>query len=158
MADRVLITTHDLEAAVPLRDAFAAHKLAVELLTPSEDIADTQDPALLVLTGGLDGKRARRLTAEAATYDRLPVIGLAASEDDAPPSLRARLGLLETFIKPVDPEDVALAGKRLVDRRRLREITGIVGETDGMLEVLERTTQMAPVNSNRIERSAVRTR
>jgi DNA-binding NtrC family response regulator len=148
MAERVLITTHDLESAVPLRDAFAAHKLDVELLTPSEEIADTEDPALLVLTGGLDGKRARRLATEAADHDRLPVIGLVASEDEAPPSLRARLGLMETFVKPVDIEEVALAGKRLVDRRRLREITGIVGETDAMLEVLERTTQMAPVNSN----------
>jgi transcriptional regulator with PAS, ATPase and Fis domain len=43
---------------------------------------------------------------------------------------------------------VALAGRRLMERRRLREVTGIVGETDAMQEVLERITQMAPVNSN----------
>ena len=148
MAERVLITTNDLEAAVRLRDAFAAHKLAVELLTPSEQVADVEDPALLILTGGLDQTRARRLAAEAVAHDRLPVIGLAGTEDDAPPSLRARLGLVETYLKPVDPEEVALSGKRLIERRRLRELTGIVGETDAMLEVLERITQMAPVNSN----------
>ena len=60
MAERVLITTHHLETAVRLKEAFADHKLAVELLTPSEDIEDVEDPALLILTGGLDGKRARR--------------------------------------------------------------------------------------------------
>ncbi|NIP56659.1 MAG: hypothetical protein GWM90_09375, partial [Gemmatimonadetes bacterium] len=52
MAERVLITTSDLETAVHLRDAFQSHKLAVELLTPSEDIGDVEDAALLILTGG----------------------------------------------------------------------------------------------------------
>ncbi|MEJ2502548.1 MAG: sigma-54 dependent transcriptional regulator, partial [Gemmatimonadota bacterium] len=125
-----------------------AQKMQVELLTPSENIADVEDPALLILTGGLDQKRARRLASEAAEHDRLPVIGIAETEGDAPPSLRARLGLIKTFIKPLDPDEVALAGKRLMERRRLREMTGIVGETDAMLEVLERITQIAPVNSN----------
>ncbi|MFP4623930.1 MAG: sigma-54 interaction domain-containing protein [Gemmatimonadota bacterium] len=148
MAERVLITTHALETAVRLKEAFAAHKLPVELLTPSEEIADVEDPALLVLTGGLDGKRARRLAVEAARRDRLPVMGIAPSPDDAPPSLRARLGLVETFVEPIDHQEVARTGRRLIERRRLREITGIVGETDAMLEVLERITQMAPVNSN----------
>ena len=148
MAERVLITTNDLETAVRLRDAFSAQKMAVELLTPSEQIEDVEDPALLILSGGLDQKRARRLASEAAEYDRLPVVGIAETEDDAPPSLRARLGLMKTFIKPVDHEEVALAGKRLIERRRLRELTGIVGQTEAMLEVLERITQMAPVNSN----------
>ncbi|NIP56658.1 MAG: hypothetical protein GWM90_09370, partial [Gemmatimonadetes bacterium] len=86
--------------------------------------------------------------AEAAEHDRLPVMGIAETEGDAPPSLRARLGLMQTFLKPLDVEEVAREGKRLIERRRLRELTGIVGQTDAMLEVLERITQMAPVNSN----------
>lgn len=148
MAERVAITTNDLETAVHLRNAFSDQKVSVELLTPSEDLADVEEPALLILTGGLDRKRARALAEEAAELDRLPIMGLADEEGDAPPSLRARLGLMETFIKPIDPEEVALAGKRLIERRRLRELTGIVGQTEAMLEVLERITQMAPVNSN----------
>ena len=148
MAERVVITTNDLESAVRLRDAFEDRKIPVELLTPTEALEDVDDPALLILTGGLDRKRARALAEEAAELDRLPVMGLAATEEDAPPSLRARLGLMETFVKPIDPEEVALAGKRLMERRRLRDLTGIVGQTDAMLEVLERITQMAPVKSN----------
>jgi DNA-binding NtrC family response regulator len=148
MSERVLITTTDLEPAVRLRDALAAHKLPVELLTPSEDLHDVGDPALLILTGALDQKRARRLADQAGDLGRIPVIGLADSADDAPPELRARLRLVETYIKPIDPEEVALSARRLVDRRRLQSITGIVGETDAMQEVLERITQMAPVNSN----------
>ena len=61
MAERVLITTVDLEPAVRLRDAFEEAGFAVELLTPGEHIADVPDPMLLILTGGLEEKQARRL-------------------------------------------------------------------------------------------------
>jgi DNA-binding NtrC family response regulator len=148
MAERVVITTTDLEPAVRLRDAFAAHKVPVELLTPGEDLEDVEEPGLLVLTGGLDQKRARRLADQASELGRIPVIGLAGSEAAAPPSLRARLRLVETYVKPIDPEEVARAARGLIERRRLQEVTRIVGETDAMIEVLERITQMAPVNSN----------
>ena len=148
MAERVLITTTDLETAVRLRDAFSAHKLGVELLTPTEDVADVDDAVLLVLTGGLERKRAHRLASEARELGRIPVIGLADSDEGAAPGIRARLGLLQTYVKPVDVEEVALAGKRLIQRSRLREVTGIIGETEAMYEVLERVTQIAPVNSN----------
>jgi DNA-binding NtrC family response regulator len=148
MAERVVITTTDLEPAVRLRDAFAAHKVPVELLTPSEDLHDVEEPALLILTGGLDQKRAKRLADQAATMDRIPVVAIADSDAAVPPSLRSRLRLADAFIKPIDADDVALAGRRLIARSRLREMTGIVGETDAMIEVLERITQMAPVNSN----------
>jgi DNA-binding NtrC family response regulator len=148
MAERVVITTTDLEPAVRLRDAFGAHKLPVELLTPAEGLQDVEEPVLLILTGGLDQKRARRLAGQARALGRIPVIGLAESEAAAPPSIRARLSLAQLFIKPVDPDEVAILGRRLIDRRRLQAATGIVGETDAMQEVMERITQMAPVNSN----------
>jgi DNA-binding NtrC family response regulator len=148
MAERVLITTTDLEPAVRLRDAFGAHKVPVELLTPSEDLDDVTDPALLILTGALDQKRARRLADQAHAMGRIPVIGLADPGSEIPADLRSRLRLVEIYLKPIDPVEVALSGRRLVDRRRLQSITGIVGETDAMQEVLERITQMAPVNSN----------
>jgi transcriptional regulator with PAS, ATPase and Fis domain len=43
--------------------------------------------------------------------------------------------------------DVVLLGRRIIERRRLRELTGIVGETDPILQVLERVVQIAPVHS-----------
>ena len=147
MAERVLITTADLEPAVRLRDAFEAEGYAVELLTPGERIADVSDAALLVLTGSLDEKQARRLAREAAEVDRLPVIALVDSPAQANQELRFRLGVNEFAAKPVDPADIALIGRRLIERRLLKEITGIVGETDAMREAMERVVQIAPVNS-----------
>jgi DNA-binding NtrC family response regulator len=146
MAERILISTQDLEPAVRLRDALLEDEFEIELLTPGERIADTPDAALLILTGALHEKQSRRLAREAVEAGRLPVIGLLDPGDPAP-DLRWQLGLADAFVKPVDIDEVASAAKRLVARRRLRTITGIVGETDAMSEVLERVVQIAPVSS-----------
>jgi DNA-binding NtrC family response regulator len=147
MAEHVLITTQDLEPAVRLRDAFRDAGFEVELLTPGERIADVPEPALLILTGALDDKQARRLRREAAEQGGLPVIGLFDSPAAASPEAMRRLGLQDGVAKPVEPRDVVVIGRRLMDRARLRRLTGIVGETDAMIETLERIVQIAPVNS-----------
>jgi DNA-binding NtrC family response regulator len=146
LAERVLITTVDLEPAVRLRDAFEAERFAVELLTPGERIADVPEPVLLILTGGLDQKQARRLAREAAEVS-VPVLALIDSPAQMTQELRFRLGVSEFAVKPIDPADVVLTGRRVIDRQRLRAVTGIVGETDAMREALERVIQIAPVNS-----------
>jgi DNA-binding NtrC family response regulator len=147
MARTVLITTHDLEPAVRLRDAFETQGYKVELLTPGERVTDVPDAALLVLTGGLTEKQARRLAQEAAEANRLPVIALLENAAMASTDARWRVGASEVFVKPIDPAEVAVVGHRLIERQRLREETGIIGETDAMIEVLERVVQIAPVNS-----------
>jgi DNA-binding NtrC family response regulator len=146
--DAVLITTDDLEPAVRLRGAFEAHGLRVELLAPGESLADAlNEPVLVVITGGLRERRARALIAAARERGRLPVVGLTEPTEPAGRDTCRALGISECFAKPVDAEEVALVGRRLVQREELREITGIVGETDAMEEVLERVVQIAPVNS-----------
>ncbi|MGH7483344.1 MAG: sigma-54 interaction domain-containing protein [Longimicrobiales bacterium] len=148
MAETVLITTHDLETAVSLRDAFEGHGFRVELLTPAERIGGVRaDVALIVITGGLEEKRARRLVREAGELGGIPVLGLATSADAVMPDLCRRLGLSDCLPRSADPGDVALLGRRVLARRRLREVTGIVGETEAMHEVLERVVQIAPVNT-----------
>lgn len=147
MAETVLITTHDLEPAVRLKDAFQREGYRVELLTSTESIADVAEPVLLVLTGGLGEKRARRLLREAQEVDRLPVIGLADRPQEVGLGVEHHFGLNETFLKPIDVDEVALVGRRLIERRRLRQVTGIVGETPAIQEALERVVQIAPVNS-----------
>ena len=147
MAERVLITTADLEPAVRLRHAFEDDGFAVELLTPGEHIADVSDPALLVLTGALQDKQARRLAGEAREADQLPTMALLEPGENSNTELQWRLGISEAFTKPVDTAEVTRVGRRLIERRRLRKLTGIVGETHAMREALERVVQTAPVNS-----------
>lgn len=147
MPETVLITTYDLEPAVRLRDAFEAAGYAVELVTPGEKIADVRDPALLILSGGLNEKQARRLVREAAEHDHLPVIGLADSITQTTPEARWQLGLTRAFTKPIDVDEVCRTGKMLIQRTRLRQLTGIIGESEPMMEALERVVQVAPVNT-----------
>ncbi len=147
MADAVLITTHDLDPAVRLRDAFEAAGFEVELLTATEHISDVPDPVLVIITGQLEEKRVRRLLREAYDHDRLPVIALVDTPSEAAPEARVRFGLSDAFVKPIEIAEVVVVGRRLIDRKRLREVTGIVGETSMMDEVLETVVQMAPVNS-----------
>ena len=147
MAETVVITTQDLEPAVRLRDAFRDAGYATELLTPGERIADVSEPVLLVLTGAIEEKQARRLIREAGETSALPVIGLLDTRASITPDLKQRLGITEALVKPIDYTEAVQLGKRLIDRARLRKITGIVGETDPMIETLERAVQIAPVNS-----------
>jgi DNA-binding NtrC family response regulator len=147
MAETVIVTTQDLEPAVRLRDAFRDEGYEVELLTPGEHVADVPDAVLLVLTGALEEKQARRLIREAAERDDVPVLGLLEAGTLADAETKRRLSVTETFTKPIDPAEVALVGKRLIERAQLRRLTGIIGETDAMMETLERVVQIAPVNS-----------
>jgi DNA-binding NtrC family response regulator len=146
MPDRILITTADLEPAVRLKHAFDESDYQVELLTPGEHIREVPDPCLLVLTGGFHEKAAKRLAGEARELN-LPVVALVEPGEKSPRDLQWQLGVSEVFQKPVEPADVVVAAKRLIERRQLRTITGIVGETEGMREALERVVQMAAVNS-----------
>ncbi|WP_420129742.1 sigma-54 dependent transcriptional regulator [Longimicrobium sp.] len=148
MAEAVLITTDDLEPAVRLRAAFEADGQRVELLAPGEGLSDAlAEPLLVVITGGLRERRARALITAARERGRLPVVGLTEPTEPTGRQICRQLGLSECFPKPIDAEEVALVGRRLIQREELREITGIVGETEAMEEVLERVVQIAPVNS-----------
>ncbi len=148
MADAVLITTEDLEPAVRLRAAFEEAGMRTELLASGESLADAVgEPVLLVITGGLRERRARSLIRQAHDRGRLPVIGLTEPTEPTGRDVCREIGLTDCFPKPVEPDEVALVGRRLIQREELREIIGIVGDTEQMEEVLERIVQIAPVNS-----------
>jgi len=147
MPETILVTTDDLAIAVRLRDALAQEGYRVELLARTEGVGDVPDPGLLILTGALDEKRNRRLLRQAQEHDRLPVIGLSDAPVATTPELARQHGYTELLAKPVDIDEVALLARRIFERRRLQAITGIVGETEAMREVLERIVQIAPVNA-----------
>jgi DNA-binding NtrC family response regulator len=146
VAEAVLITTEDLEPAVRLRAAFEEAGVRTELLASGESLADAVgEPVLLVITGGLRERRARSLIQQA--HGRVPVIGLTEPTEPTGRAVCRELGLADCFPKPIEADEVALIGRRLIQREELREIIGIVGETEEMEQVLERIVQIAPVNS-----------
>ena len=148
MSEVVVITTDDLEPAVRLRAGFQAAGLQVELLTGGESLGDVVgEPVLVIITAGIQDRRAARLLAEARERVRLPVIGLLETHQPATRETCRSFGLAECFNKPIDIDEVVLVARRTIERERLREITGIVGDTEVMEEVLERVVQIAGVDS-----------
>src|SRR5213079_2139961 len=64
-----------------------------------------------------------------------------------PKEVARRLGLTAFLEKPADPAEVTSTVRRLIERRRLQQRTGILGESPAVQEVLVKIEQIAPVTS-----------
>ncbi len=158
MAESVLLTTHDLPLAGKLRTGFQRAGYHVELLAKGEDPSHVKDAVLLVVTGGLDAP-ANSASAESASAESAPAkstsyavrqgrkMGVPIFVVGGRPGAPAPKNASATFPSPADPDEIVLVGRRTVERKRLRSSTGIVGETDAMVEVMERVVQIAPVDA-----------
>jgi len=149
MADKVLITLDDLGTAVPLNAAFEEAGFATNTIAALDDARGAvrrEHPVLIILTGALYEPPARHLVAYA--HDReVSTLALLESTDSEGPEKAAQLGVTGVMTKPARPEEVVAVAQRLIERRRLQERTGIVGESAPIQEVLVRIEQMAPVSS-----------
>ena len=139
---RVLISTHDLPIAGELRTRFEEVGYETDFVTPTEKITGSNVPTVLVVTGR-DGSGTSALAEHAKEELYLPVFAVEDVADLAP-----RLGCFDEVLNAAgDLDDVVLLCIRAIERQRLRSVTGIVGQTDAMRQVLERVVQIAPVSS-----------
>ena len=149
MADRVLVTTDDLESAVRVNAGLEAAGFDTAMVSSLDDVRQAvrgKEPAAIILTGGLHESTAQRLLA-AAREHAVSTLGLVEATDDDPTQIGRELGLTGWLVKPVDPNEVVATVRRLIDRRRLQQRTGILGESAPIQEVLVKIEQMAPVTS-----------
>jgi DNA-binding NtrC family response regulator len=149
MPDRVVITTEDLEQAVRLNAHLETAGFATELAASLEEVRTAvrvREPDCLIVSGGLHEPTAARILAVAR--DRaISTLGLVeVSEPDAA-GLARELGLTAFLAKPADPAEVAATVRRLIERRKLQQRTGIIGEAPAIQELLVKIEQMAPVTS-----------
>jgi len=149
MAHKVLITMDDLEAAVRANAAFEAagfETVMVSALDDARAAVRREDPDLLVLSGGLHEPATQRLIG-AVRDGRIATLGLLEPTDADAATLAARLGISFALVKPCDPKEVVALGRRLVERKRLQERTGIIGEHSSIHAVLLKIEQLAHVSS-----------
>jgi DNA-binding NtrC family response regulator len=140
--EKVLVSTHDLPVAGAVRDGFTRAGYTTELVTPNERLEADEETVLLVLTG-VDRGAPSELARQAREVLHVPVLGI--TSGDAPPVRRP--GFDEVFGSSAAVDDIVLVGRRVIERRKLRSFTGIVGESDAIQQVLERVVQIAPVAS-----------
>ncbi len=141
---RVLVSTHHLERAGELREAFRGAGYEVELVTPDEDVSGGPRIELLVVTGSPASVSAQTLVRRAHADSNAPAFAIVENAD-AIPNLAA--DYLEVFSEATRADDVVLVARSVIERRRLQASAGIVGETDAIKEALERVVQFAPVGS-----------
>src|SRR5438132_11918881 len=130
-AMKVLITLTDVEPAVRLNAALEAAGVTTAVVSPMDDLPGEIrkfKPDVIVLTGHLADASNLQIVRD-QLWLGTGVIGLADVEDAA---LRERLravGFVDVYTKPVEPEELYLAVRRVLDRRRLSEITGLIGQS-----------------------------
>lgn len=145
----VLITLADVEPAVRLNALLEEAGFSTALVSPIDDLRDEiarARPELIVLTGNLADPLNQKLVRD-QLWDGVAVVGLA---DIADPVLIEKLmsiGFVDIYTKPVAPAELADAVRRVLERHRLAESTGLIGQSAAIREVLVRVEQMAPVSS-----------
>src|SRR6184192_2527405 len=150
MPDRILITTDDLEHAVRSNAALEAagfHTTTASTLDEARQVLRRDPPPdCVVVTGGLHESGAAQLLTLARDRS-VSTLGLVEETEPDAKGLARRLGLTGYLEKPADPAEVAATVRRLIERRKLQQRTGIIGESPAIQEVLVKIEQMAPVSA-----------
>src|SRR6187200_3343551 len=149
MASQILITMDDLETAVRLNAALEAAQFSTTMFSSLDDARGTvrrESPDLVILTGAVHEPHAVQLAALARDAE-ISTLALLEPTDSERAERVERLGVTETMMKPARADEIIETARRLIERRRLQERTGIIGESAAIQEVLVKIEQMAPVSS-----------
>ncbi len=149
MTERILLTLDDLETAVPLNaglETAGFHTSTVSSLDDAHGAVRRENPELIVLTGAVYEPPAVHLAALARELE-ISTLALLEPTDSERPERIARLGVTDVMVKPVRPDEAVATARRLIDRRRLQQHTGIAGVSAAIQQVLVKIEQMAPVSS-----------
>ena len=145
----VLITLHDVEPAVRLNARLEQADIATTLVSPLDDIRAQlrrAKPLVVVITGEPRDPQNLALVRE-LLWDGIAVVALVDVMDADLADRLAEAGYVETYAKPVSYEELFAAVRRLLDRQRLTQETGLVGWSEAISQVLVQVEQMAPVSS-----------
>jgi len=149
MPAQILITMDDLETAVPLNAALESSGFSTSMFSSLDDARRAiggGNPDLVILTGAVHEPHAVQLAVLARDAE-ISTLALLEPTDSERAERVGRLGVTETMMKPARADEIVETVRRLIERRRLQERTGIIGESPAIQEVLVKIEQMAPVSA-----------
>jgi DNA-binding NtrC family response regulator len=139
----------DVEPAVRLNALLEKADVETVMVSPLDDVpGDVRraNPDVLVLTGGLlDPYNVQLVNRE--LWEGTAVVGLADEHEAALTDRLRQMGYVDIYPKPAQPEEVYAGIRRVLERRRVQRVSGLIGDSPAMREVLIRVEQMAPVSS-----------
>ncbi len=145
----VAILMSDVEPAVRLNAALEALGIETVTISPMDDVRGDlrrAAPDLLVLTGALlDAPNVALVRQQ--QWDGVAVVGFTDVSDPVMQDRLRDIGYAETWAKPIVLDEVIDGIRRRLERRRLAAVTGLVGESEAIREVLVKIEQIAPVSS-----------
>ncbi len=146
---KILVTLTDVEPAVRLNAQLEAAGNQTAVVSPLDDLRGEIKrfkPEVIVLTGGLGDSGTQQIVRD-QLWNGTALIGLAEVED---PELREKLrmiGFVDVFTKPISTDELYLAVRSVMDRKRLTDATGLIGQSEPINAVLLKIEQIAPVSS-----------
>ncbi|MBV6520699.1 MAG: Anaerobic nitric oxide reductase transcription regulator NorR [Gemmatimonadaceae bacterium] len=146
---KALITLTDVEPAIRLNALLERSDIETAVVSPLDDMRGAltrEKPDIVVLTGGLLDAHNVALVKD-LLWDDTGVIGFADVRDEAIDERLRAAGYAEVYSKPVVLADAAAGIKRILERKRLSKLTGLIGESEAIREVLIKIEQIAPVSS-----------
>jgi len=146
---KVLLTLQDVEPAVRINAVLERDGVETALVSPLDDIRAAikrEKPDILVFSAELTDPATVAVVKE-QLWEGAAAVGLANDADPAHVERLRTLGFVDVFAKPVNVDEVVGGIRRILERRRLQALTGLIGESEGMREVMVQVEQMAPVSS-----------
>ena len=146
---KVLLTLQDVEPAVRLNALLESEGVETAVVSPLDDMRAAirrEKPDIIVFSADLADPASVALVKE-QLWDGAASVGLADIADEAHLERMRDAGYVELYPKPVNYAEVLASLKRILERRRLQRLTGLIGESDGVREVMVQVEQMAPVTA-----------
>ena len=151
MASQILLTMADLETAVPLNAALEGAGFTTAMVSPLDDAPAAvrrEHPDLLILTGAVHEAGAQQLFRLAREHEVYTLALLEPTDSERTErGAEPRVAATARLRKPLKTDEAVATARRLVERRRLQQHTGISGQSPSIHEVLVKIEQMAPVTS-----------
>ena len=146
---KVLLTLNDVEPAVRLNAALEAEGVETAVVSPLDDMRSAlarEKPDAIVFSGELTEPSTVALVKE-LLWKGVACVGLADIVDPDHIDRLRLIGYSDVYPKPVKIPEVLAGIRGILERRRLQQLTGLMGESEAMREVMVQIEQIAPVSS-----------